>query len=92
MDIHSGGSLERRAWMWSGGGVRGVGKPASCFARSMIWFDFIKDSITVLKLEWLDASITSGKCVSQDSFVVYRGGPEGGFVVLVNQHPALHAR
>lgn len=33
----------------------------------------IKDSITVLKLEWLDASITSGKCVSQDSFVVYRG-------------------
>lgn len=33
----------------------------------------IKNSITVLKLEWLDTSITSGECVSQDPFVVYRG-------------------
>ncbi|KAJ5187024.1 hypothetical protein N7449_010018 [Penicillium cf. viridicatum] len=33
----------------------------------------IEDSITVLKLEWLDTSITSGKCVSQDPFIVYHG-------------------
>lgn len=33
----------------------------------------IKNAVTVLKLEWLDTSITSGKCVSQDPFVVYRG-------------------
>ncbi|KAI2720106.1 hypothetical protein CBS147318_3412 [Penicillium roqueforti] len=33
----------------------------------------IENSITVLKLEWLDTSITSGRCVSQDPFVVYRG-------------------
>ncbi|CAI7637955.1 unnamed protein product [Penicillium glandicola] len=33
----------------------------------------IKNSITILKLEWLDISIKSGECVSQDPFVVYRG-------------------
>ncbi|KAJ5447653.1 DNA polymerase family X [Penicillium cf. griseofulvum] len=33
----------------------------------------IKNSVTVLKLEWMDNSITSGKCVSQAPFVVYRG-------------------
>ncbi|KAJ5824588.1 DNA polymerase family X [Penicillium robsamsonii] len=33
----------------------------------------IKNSVTVLKLEWMDTSIKSGKCVSQDPFVVYRG-------------------
>ncbi|KAJ5964825.1 uncharacterized protein N7479_004701 [Penicillium vulpinum] len=33
----------------------------------------IQNSVTVLKLDWLDTSITSGKCVSQDPFVVYRG-------------------
>jgi DNA polymerase IV len=32
-----------------------------------------KNSVTVLKLEWLEASISSGECVSQDSYVVYRG-------------------
>ncbi|KAJ5365360.1 hypothetical protein N7517_008246 [Penicillium concentricum] len=33
----------------------------------------IKNLVTVLKLEWMDTSIKSGKCVSQDPFVVYRG-------------------
>ncbi|KAJ5502932.1 DNA polymerase family X [Penicillium fimorum] len=33
----------------------------------------IKNSVTVLKLAWMDTSIKSGKCVSQDPFVVYRG-------------------
>ncbi|KAJ5498613.1 DNA polymerase family X [Penicillium expansum] len=33
----------------------------------------VKNSVTVLKLEWMNASITYGKCVSKDVFVVYRG-------------------
>ncbi|KAJ5121130.1 uncharacterized protein N7515_009091 [Penicillium bovifimosum] len=32
-----------------------------------------KNSVTVLKLEWLLASIASGEMVCQDSYVVYRG-------------------
>ncbi|KAJ5770570.1 uncharacterized protein N7511_002621 [Penicillium nucicola] len=30
-------------------------------------------TLTVLKLEWMDASIQAGKCIPQDSFTVYRG-------------------
>ncbi|OQE42020.1 hypothetical protein PENCOP_c004G07321 [Penicillium coprophilum] len=33
----------------------------------------VQNSVTVLKLEWMDTSIIAGKCVSQDPFVVYRG-------------------
>ncbi|KAJ5170819.1 DNA polymerase family X [Penicillium coprophilum] len=33
----------------------------------------IQNTVIVLKLEWMDASIKAGQCVSQDPFVVYRG-------------------
>ncbi|KAJ5542519.1 hypothetical protein N7535_004941 [Penicillium sp. DV-2018c] len=32
-----------------------------------------KNSVTVLKLEWLQASIASGEIASQDTYIVYRG-------------------
>ncbi|EKV05260.1 Terminal deoxynucleotidyl transferase, putative [Penicillium digitatum PHI26] len=33
----------------------------------------LQNFVTVLKLEWMNTSIKSGKCVSQDPFVVYLG-------------------